>query len=575
MSDDDDDDATLYPPPLYTTAQANFLAVIPYFTAPWSVLGSSLILWSIWYDRRALLKHVYHRIVLGMSCVDLVSSLGMLVVGPWAVPSDWPYGRSGRGNVTTCEASGFLLQLSFGTMWYSVFLAVYFVMHLRWEWKERRIACCLELFAHFFSIFIITLFPSVGAVKSDVFNPRRDLPGWCWFADNPPLCSENNNNQVNNNDGNENEEEESTNTCIRGLEYKDFADLASTGNVMFAWVVIIICMILIVCKVRRLERNLQRYAIGGTGGHHHGSSSVGGGSSRGASRRGSGGGSAPNFARTKATARQALLYIVAFFVTYSPMVVILAMQDYPNNVAMERKRKLPVAMLVKFFFPLQGFFNAIVYFHRRFADLIKDGKSLSFLRRIPWIGPWIQKLSSRRTTARRNRNNNNSNNLGRNNNNNNNNNGIPENYCYGDGDDDGDENMGERHMMHGSRETPPTGTSTNSPSANTEEGLSVSAGGGGVGGDSSAAMSVKAKAVTTLIVGGDAWDPSHVPEDTTNSAETATVVHDDDDMVVVAGDTSDDTFKDEGDTTSTITVDTIKADTSMEEYGKQAKDDFL
>ncbi|KAL7563246.1 hypothetical protein ACA910_015738 [Epithemia clementina (nom. ined.)] len=519
---DDDVDFNLYPPPLYTKAQANFLAVIPYFTAPWSVVGSSLILWSIWYDRRELLKHVYHRIVLGMSCFDLASSLGMLVLGPWAVPSDWPYGRSGRGNVSTCEASGFLLNLSFGTMWYSVFLAVHFVMHLRWEWKERRIACCLEPFAHGWSIFISALIPNVGGLMSDAFNPLRDLPGWCWFADNPPLCSENN---FNNNDGNDGEE--STSQCFRGQEYDGFASIASTGNVIFAWVVIIICMLLIVCKVRRLERNLQRYSVGG------GNSSVGGGGRLGSSRRGGGGGNAPNFARTKATARQALLYIVVFFVTYSPMVLILAM---------ERKRKLPVAMLVKICFPLQGFFNAIVYFRRRFADLIKDGKSLSFLRRIPWIGPWIETLLSRRTTARRNRNNNN--NRGRNNNNNTS--GIPENYCYGEGDDD--DSNGGMHMVHGSRGTPPTGTLTNSSSANTHR-LSSSAGGGGVGGDSSAAMTVKAVAVTTLII-GDVLDPSQVVESTPNGAETAAAV--DEGNVVVAGEKSVDTFEENGETTSTI-----------------------
>ena len=128
---------SVYPPPLYTEAQATFLAIIPYFTAPWSVAGSSLILWSIWYDRKELLKHVYHRIMVGISFFDWMSSMGLLIFGPWAVPSDWPYGRSGRGTVGTCEASGFFLNLSFGAMWYTVFLAIHFVMLLRWEWKER------------------------------------------------------------------------------------------------------------------------------------------------------------------------------------------------------------------------------------------------------------------------------------------------------------------------------------------------------------------------------------------------------------------------------------------------------
>ena len=125
--------------PLFTDAQANFLALLPYFTAPWSVAGSCLILWSIWFDRKELLQHVYHRLMLAISLSDLVSSMGFLVLGPWAVPSDWPYGRSGRGTNETCEASGFFFHLGTISIWYSVFLAIHFVLVLRWEWKERYV----------------------------------------------------------------------------------------------------------------------------------------------------------------------------------------------------------------------------------------------------------------------------------------------------------------------------------------------------------------------------------------------------------------------------------------------------
>ena len=127
-----------YPPPLlFTSAQATFLAFIPYFSAPWSLAGSSLILWAIWFDRKELLKHVHHRMMLAISVFDFFSSLSMLVLGPWAVPSDWEYGRSGRGSLATCQAMGFMLNFMFGSMYYSVFLAVQFTMVLSWEWKER------------------------------------------------------------------------------------------------------------------------------------------------------------------------------------------------------------------------------------------------------------------------------------------------------------------------------------------------------------------------------------------------------------------------------------------------------
>ena len=48
---------------------------------------------------------------------------------------------------------------------------------------------------------------------------------------------------------------------------------------------------------------------------------------------------------------------------------------------------------------IQGLFNAIIYFRRRFADLIKDGKSLAFVKRLPMIREWIQNNRSQRSDS--------------------------------------------------------------------------------------------------------------------------------------------------------------------------------
>ena len=163
----------------------------------------------------------------------------------------------------------------------------------------------------------------MGGITRDVINPMRDLPGWCWYSDNPPLCAETS-------------PEGENDTCIRGRDYKGFSDIASTSTLVFAWLIIIICMMLIVCKVRRLERNMGRYAVGG------------GGNCRGARR-----GNEPSYIRTRATSRQALLYISVFFLTYSPMVVLLQMKDNSDDLELERRRKFSVAIFVKLLTPLQ------------------------------------------------------------------------------------------------------------------------------------------------------------------------------------------------------------------------------
>ena len=177
-----------------------------------------------------------------------------------------------------------------------------------------------------------------------MFNPRRDLPGWCWFSDNPPLCNENDDID-----------------CVRGEDYDDFTGIIETGNVIFAWTIIIICMLLIVCKVRRIERNMGRYAVGrpdgrrprGRNGRGESSNTIATAASTAATSPTASRGNEPSYARTKATARQALLYIAIFFVIYSPMTLILQMKSTPDDPDLERKRKLPVALLVKICTPLQ------------------------------------------------------------------------------------------------------------------------------------------------------------------------------------------------------------------------------
>ena len=153
-------------------------------------------------------------------------------------------------------------------------------------------------------------------ISDDMFNPLRELPGWCWFSDNPPLCSET-------------EEVE----CLRGENSSRFnSDV--TWNVLGAWILIILCMILIVLKVRQVESKLKDYAVG----------NAGPGNQRG---------NEPTYARTRATARQALLYIGAFFVVFSAPVILFGLPQYHHVTTKERATRFFLAMLTKVFTPMQ------------------------------------------------------------------------------------------------------------------------------------------------------------------------------------------------------------------------------
>jgi hypothetical protein len=63
----------------------------------------------------------------------------MIVLGPWALPKGYEYSVGAHGSVTTCTISGVFLNVIFGTMFYSLALAVYFLFLIRFEKKEPDI----------------------------------------------------------------------------------------------------------------------------------------------------------------------------------------------------------------------------------------------------------------------------------------------------------------------------------------------------------------------------------------------------------------------------------------------------
>ena len=79
----------------------------------------------------------YNQLVLGISAFDIVSSLAYILVGVLA-PYDAGFYLS-RGNEETCKFQGFLIQLGQTTsMFYNLFLSLYFLFVIVYGWRERR-----------------------------------------------------------------------------------------------------------------------------------------------------------------------------------------------------------------------------------------------------------------------------------------------------------------------------------------------------------------------------------------------------------------------------------------------------
>jgi hypothetical protein len=93
---------------IYSERQQRILGLLPPLIAPLSLVGSSLIIYAILIERRTTLKSVYQRLILGMSIMDFITSLDIILFCPWAMPeeaSDFVAGA--RGTFQTCEVSVF------------------------------------------------------------------------------------------------------------------------------------------------------------------------------------------------------------------------------------------------------------------------------------------------------------------------------------------------------------------------------------------------------------------------------------------------------------------------------------
>jgi hypothetical protein len=303
----------------YTLQQQKVLTFLPILPGILSLAGSLSVIYVILKDRRKKLKLVYHRLILGMSVMDVIATGGLTIMNGWAIPvgtERWtatPQGTSefygARGTVTTCNFAGMfgtLIVTSVGM--YSILLSVYYLLVLQYEKGERWIARYVEPVIHVLAIPLPLIW---GAIlwHLEYFNPMIGWHGWCWIRDAPHGCSF-----------------YADGECDRGEEYLSYGAILFFFGIA-GWVVIIVDMILIVLKVRATEKRVVRYQIGDSN---------------------------DTFKRTRQTGIQALLYIGSYFIT----IIFTGFWALPisNPTAL-----FTVACLIKITLPMQGFWNALIY----------------------------------------------------------------------------------------------------------------------------------------------------------------------------------------------------------------------
>mmetsp|Transcript_18052 Transcript_18052/g.26815 ORF Transcript_18052/g.26815 Transcript_18052/m.26815 type:complete len:510 (-) Transcript_18052:272-1801(-) len=168
--------------------------IIPTVTGTISFLSSSTIIYIIARSKSGI-KTAYHRIILGLSIADCLTSLAVaLTTIPMPKDVIYPFALASYGNVATCEAQG-LIYIVGNVACFSMngILNIYYLCSLRFNMKEHTFRNYLEI-----PLYILMLALSIGVscgafLNQEIINPSptdpfcvpNSYPVDCTKEDNP------------------------------------------------------------------------------------------------------------------------------------------------------------------------------------------------------------------------------------------------------------------------------------------------------------------------------------------------------------------------------------------------------
>ena len=259
-----------------TEAQLKALAIAPKLTSSISIPCSILIIKEVIADHRRNKGKVRLRALLGMGVIDVLASSGWFL-STWMAPvgSNAVYAV---GNTQSCTYQGFLLQIAIGAPMYNTCLALYYLLTIKYGWREEQLRR-IEPWLHAF----VLIFAFGTGIILIPLNTYNHIGAVCWAEGLPQGC-ENSNYQP------------SDVPCERGNYAWIYGFALFYGPLWICMVFTTIAMVMIYHKVRETEKRSSRY-IG----------------ARTSPRR--------SVLLSDRFAAQAILYTFAFYITWLPSTI--------------------------------------------------------------------------------------------------------------------------------------------------------------------------------------------------------------------------------------------------------------
>jgi len=262
--------------------------------------------------------------MLGLSISDAIASV-VNILSTWPIPAGTQWVYLASGTTGTCTAQGFFNELgNLATPLYNASLCAYYALVIRDGWSEDQIRKKAEPFMHTIPTVVAALIALLG-LPFKLYNNS----GWlCWFAEYPSNCKENGN-------------------CVRG-EHSEIFRWVHYVIIWSAIAFVSVQMYSIYRKVREQEGFVAQQFDAET------------------TRRGT---------KAKKVAVQAALFVGALYMTWFFTTVTRIYQNVTGH------NEFALLVLMAIFFPLQGFFNALIYIRPRYLRCRSrnPGKSWRYL----------------------------------------------------------------------------------------------------------------------------------------------------------------------------------------------------
>lgn len=313
------------PPSDLTDAQNILLSVLSVPVSFLSVCASTTLIYMVMSQTRQTTTTSLDRILILMSLYDICWSIQACLQG-FLAPPDVSQRATAWGNEASCNALGFFFQFGGAVFWYNGILSFYFMITIVYGWTERRfqkIAPYLHVFSFLYSFTTACL----GLILGWYYT--IDLGSGCWISHYPRGC--------------------------RGEECRsDEIGWIVAGYPTCALIAfVIVSNLRIYCHVRRTMQRSFRHRVLDTMNDTQSQ-------------------------RIKQVAIQCFLYVLAFWCTITPWIIIRGL-DGVDYLADNESKIFPLLIVNSLAAPSTGCFNLLIYLRPKYKTHRQKYPHQSFL----------------------------------------------------------------------------------------------------------------------------------------------------------------------------------------------------